>query len=67
MSLGCPAMSFVDPASIDQSEVSETESDSFGSKVSDNRCGVDGKVVIDTAFCVGCGMCCELCVKEAIV
>jgi indolepyruvate ferredoxin oxidoreductase alpha subunit len=38
MSLGCPAMSFVNE-----------------------------KVVIDTAFCVGCGMCVELCAKEAIV
>jgi indolepyruvate ferredoxin oxidoreductase, alpha subunit len=38
MSLGCPAMSFI-----------------------------NDKAVIDTAFCVGCGMCCELCAKEAIV
>lgn len=38
MSLGCPAMSFV-----------------------------DGKVVINTAFCVGCAMCAELCAREAIV
>ncbi len=28
---------------------------------------INDKVVIDTAFCVGCGMCCELCAKEAIV
>lgn len=38
MSLGCPAMSFI-----------------------------NDKVVIDTAFCVGCGMCCELCAKQAII
>jgi indolepyruvate ferredoxin oxidoreductase alpha subunit len=38
MSLGCPAMSFI-----------------------------NDKVVIDTAFCVGCAMCCELCAREAIV
>ncbi|MEO0091350.1 MAG: indolepyruvate ferredoxin oxidoreductase subunit alpha [candidate division WOR-3 bacterium] len=30
-------------------------------------CFVNGKVVINTAFCVGCGMCVELCQKEAIV
>ena len=38
MSLGCPAMSFV-----------------------------DDKVVINSAFCVGCAMCIELCAREAIV
>jgi len=38
MSLGCPAM-----------------------------CFINDKVIIDTAFCVGCNMCCELCAKEAIV
>ncbi len=38
MSLGCPAMSFV-----------------------------DDKVVINSAFCVGCAMCAELCTREAII
>jgi indolepyruvate ferredoxin oxidoreductase alpha subunit len=38
MSLGCPAMSFV-----------------------------DDKVVINSAFCVGCAMCAELCAREAIL
>lgn len=38
MSLGCPAMSFI-----------------------------NDKAVIDSAFCVGCAMCCELCAREAII
>jgi len=68
ISLGCPALSFIGGDMTEARDMTETSdvSDRVPSPTESSGVPSRGKALITETICVGCGMCADVCPKEAV-